>query len=73
METDLLAIVRFWHFHCPECGVGDHELGRLGEAHEVHCVVCLVELDRPIRLRRWPADEATHAAAERAVAGSRQA
>ncbi|MBV9248615.1 MAG: hypothetical protein JO227_05135 [Acetobacteraceae bacterium] len=27
----------YWCFHCPECGFGSHELGRLAEV----CEVCL--------------------------------
>ena len=37
------AVVRFWHFHCTECGFGDVELGHLAEAHDAHCTVCLIE------------------------------
>jgi hypothetical protein len=43
----------FWKFHCPVCGFGDGEHGHLLAAHEVHCVVCLEEEDRYVRLRRW--------------------
>jgi hypothetical protein len=43
----------FWHFHCPECGVGDNELGHLLAAQEIFCVVCLEEEGRQVRLRRW--------------------
>ena len=55
--TTEMSIVRFWHFHCPECGFGDGELGYLAEAHEVHCTVCLVESSQYVRLRRWESDE----------------
>ncbi len=64
MSTPMPTLVYLWHFTCPECGFGDQEFGRLAEVHDVHCEVCILELDRPVRLRRWPADEAAHAAAE---------
>ncbi len=51
------ALVRFWHFHCAECGFGDVELGHLAEAHDVHCTVCLMESGKHVRLRRWEVDE----------------
>jgi hypothetical protein len=43
----------FWSFHCPECGMGDLELGHKLTAHEIHCVVCLDETGRQVRLHRW--------------------
>jgi len=52
-----MDVVRFWHFHCTECGFGDFELGHLAEAHDVHCTICLMETGKHIRLRRWEADE----------------
>ncbi len=45
-----------WHFHCPECGLGDGELGHLLTASEIHCIVCLEEDDREVRLQRWLPD-----------------
>ena len=42
-----------WHFHCPECGFGDRELGYLLGDEELHCVVCLEEQGRMVTLRRW--------------------
>jgi hypothetical protein len=29
-----------WQFHCPECGMGDFELGRLAADQELACDVC---------------------------------
>jgi hypothetical protein len=46
-----------WEFHCPDCGFGHHELGRLAEDHEIFCVVCDHETGRIIRLERWLTDE----------------
>jgi hypothetical protein len=40
-----------WHFQCPECGMGDFELGCLADDQR------LEEDGRLIRLERWPADE----------------
>lgn len=57
MEAPILTVVRFWHFTCPECGIGDQEFGHLAETHVLHCEVCLIEHGRHVRLRRWPADE----------------
>jgi hypothetical protein len=47
----------YWHFHCPECGMGDFELGHLADDQEFVCQVCLEEEGRLILLERWPADE----------------
>ncbi len=52
-----VAVVRFWHFECPECGFGDEEMGALAEAHDIICEICFAE-DRHVRLRRWAADHA---------------
>ncbi|MBN9560442.1 MAG: hypothetical protein J0H14_06885 [Alphaproteobacteria bacterium] len=57
MTRKNMDVVRFWHFHCVECGFGDVELGHLAGAHDVHCTVCLIETGKHIRLRRWEADE----------------
>jgi hypothetical protein len=43
----------FWSFHCPECGVGEQELGHTLTAHEIYCIVCLDETGRQVRLHRW--------------------
>ncbi len=48
----------FWYFHCPDCGTGHAELGHLLSAHEIHCIVCLEDDGRQVRLRRWQATEA---------------
>jgi hypothetical protein len=46
-----------WHFHCPECGTGEFELGCLADDQQLFCEICLEEEGRLIRLQRWPADE----------------
>jgi predicted RNA-binding Zn-ribbon protein involved in translation (DUF1610 family) len=43
----------FWNFHCPECGVGNYELGHSLSAEEIYCIVCLDETERRVRLHRW--------------------
>jgi hypothetical protein len=53
----------FWQFHCPECGFGDREHGRLLTAHEIHCVVCCEEDGRLVRLHRWEIFEVEELAA----------
>ncbi len=45
----------YWEFACPECGFGHIEIGHLAADDEIHCVVCLEEIDRHVVLRRWPA------------------
>ncbi len=47
----------FWHFRCPECGIGDCELGYLAGDQDLHCEVCLEEESRLVRLHRWLAAE----------------
>jgi hypothetical protein len=42
-----------WRFQCPECGFGDHEVGHLTEAEAIHCIVCLEEHGRVVRLEIW--------------------
>jgi hypothetical protein len=42
----------FWHFECPECGLGSAELGP-ADAHVFLCEVCLEEDGKHVRLRRW--------------------
>jgi hypothetical protein len=53
----------FWSFRCPECGVGDRELGHTLTAHEIYCVVCLDETERQVRLQRWEVVEVKEIAA----------
>ena len=50
-----------WHFHCPECGMGDFELGCLADDQQLFCEVCLEEEGRLILLERWPTEEQTPA------------
>jgi hypothetical protein len=45
-----------WHFRCPECGLGDEELGHLAADQELYCAVCLEETGRQVRLERWTAE-----------------
>jgi hypothetical protein len=40
-----------WRFKCPECGMGDHEIGPMAET-EIHGI-CLEEQGRLIRLHYW--------------------
>ncbi len=42
-----------WHFQCPECGIGDFELGYLAGDQDLHCDVCLEEQGRLVSLHRW--------------------
>ncbi len=51
----------YWHFHCAECGIGDTELGHLVAAGEIHCLVCIEEDGRAVRLQRWQAVETDQA------------
>lgn len=46
-----------WHFHCPECGLGDFELGHLAADQELFCEVCVEEGRGLICLERWLVDE----------------
>jgi hypothetical protein len=46
----------YWHFQCPECGMGDFELGHLAVDHQFFCEVCVEEGRGLIRLERWPAE-----------------
>ena len=57
METKRVH-VQLYRFTCPDCGMGDTELGHLTTADELHCVVCLIDEDRYVRLRRWLEEEA---------------
>ncbi len=45
--------VRCYRYTCPECGMTEAELGHLATADEVHCMVCLVDEQRHVVLRRW--------------------
>ena len=39
-------------FQCPECGMGEHEIGPIAET-EIHRVICLEEQGRLISLQCW--------------------
>jgi len=41
-------------FQCPECGMGEYEVGHLVAEPGEYCVVCLDECGRLIRLECWP-------------------
>ncbi len=43
-------------FQCPNCGMGDTEVGHPTNGDDVHCVLCLEELGRLIRVERWEDD-----------------
>jgi hypothetical protein len=45
-------------FYCPECGLGHHEVGHLAVERDIHCLVCLDENGRLIRLECWEEDQA---------------
>ena len=45
-----MAMLRF---QCSECGFGDREIGHLMDEGEIHCVVCVEEQRRYIRVRCW--------------------
>ncbi len=53
---------QLYRFVCPDCGMGDIELGHLVTAGDMHCVVCLTDEDRYVRLRRWLDEEGTNKA-----------
>jgi hypothetical protein len=40
-------------FQCPNCSMGDLELGQAMDEGDIHCLVCLEELGRLIRIERW--------------------
>ena len=44
-------------FQCPECGMGDYEVGHL-VADPAYCIVCLDEHGRLIRLECWQEPQA---------------
>jgi hypothetical protein len=50
---------RFWRFHCPECRMGDFELGYLAADQEFVCEVCREEGRGEIRLERCTIDHLT--------------
>ena len=50
------AYITFWHFHCPECGIGDREAGYHASYEALWCDVCMEE-GRHVRLKRWPVEE----------------
>jgi hypothetical protein len=50
-----------WHFQCPECGMGDFELGCLADDQQLFCEACPEEDGRLIRLQRCPTEEPTPA------------
>jgi len=47
------APVPMMRFQCPECGMGDYEVGHLLAEPVEYCVVCLDEHGRLIRLECW--------------------
>ena len=49
--------IHVYKFICPDCGMGDAELGHLAGQDDIHCTVCLIDEDRYVRLRRWLDDE----------------
>jgi hypothetical protein len=55
--------VVFFRFTCPDCGMGDIELGHLLTVDEIHCMVCLTEDGQHVKLRRWVAEEVDETAA----------
>ena len=61
MTTVSTTLLRFWHFQCPECGIGDREIGVFAESHDAYCEVCLTEEGRHVRLALWPAEDSADA------------
>ncbi len=53
MTTATHLEIRCFRYICPECGMTDQELGHLAAADDVHCMVCLVDDERHVMLRRW--------------------
>jgi late competence protein required for DNA uptake (superfamily II DNA/RNA helicase) len=53
---ETVIVKSLWRYRCPECGVGDEELGHHATADLIWCEVCL-EDNRHVRLRRWPVEE----------------
>jgi hypothetical protein len=58
MKMPPRAELRCYHFICPKCEMSDRELGHLATADEIHCLVCLIEEQRQVVLRRRHNDEA---------------
>jgi uncharacterized Zn finger protein (UPF0148 family) len=57
-EAQVAAVIEeCWEFHCPDCGFGHHELGRLARDHEIYCIVCEHESGHLVKVQRWLADE----------------
>ncbi len=54
--TTKQTLVPLWHYHCPECGFGDKEIGHLAVTDALYCEVCL-EDKQHVRLKRWQAAE----------------
>ena len=57
--------IRCYRYICPDCGMSDVELGHLATLDEVHCMVCLIDDDRHVILRRWHMEEMEADAAPR--------
>jgi hypothetical protein len=49
-----MALLRF---QCPECGLGDYEVGYLTDGAEAYCIVCQEEDVRLVRLHRWEEED----------------
>ena len=50
-STTRRVVVEFWHFRCPDCGIGDGEAGHHATMDMILCEVCL-EDGQHVRLRR---------------------
>jgi hypothetical protein len=48
-------------FQCPECGLGDYEVGHLIAETDIYCVVCLEEKGQQIRVQCWEEGEGSQA------------
>lgn len=58
--TTKQTVVPLWHYHCPECGFSDKEVGHLAVTDALYCEVCLEDQQR-VRLKRWQAvDDLVH-------------
>ncbi len=58
--TTKQTVVPLWHYHCPECGFGDKEVGHLAVTDALYCEVCLEDQQR-VQLKRWQAaDDLVH-------------
>jgi hypothetical protein len=61
MEAPVRRVEAHWEFHCPECGAGHFELGRMAKDQELVCEICEHEDGRVVTLQRWlsaPVDQA---------------